>query len=106
MANWHTAWESLDVEQYLAFYDEAFDNGQKDYTAWLAHKRRVGAQKEFIDVDISNVSLLRYPGNEMLIQAEFKQQYKSNNFSGSDIKRQYWRQQQNGSWRIIYEASI
>lgn len=106
MAAWHAAWESLDVERYLAFYGEQFDNGQKDYSAWLAHKRRVGAQKQFIEVDISNLSLLRHPGEEVLVQVEFKQRYQSNNFNGTDIKRQYWQQQQDGRWLIIYEASI
>lgn len=106
MENWQEAWESLDVERYLDFYDSQFDNGQKDYETWVAHKRRVDAQKTFIDVTLSNISLVRYPSDEMLVQAEFRQVYKSNNFNGTDNKRQYWRLGDDQQWRIVYEASL
>jgi len=104
--DWEAAWESLDVERYLSFYSEEFDNGQKDYRTWVAHKRRVGAQKTSIDVELSGISLIRYPGESTVVQAEFKQKYVSNNFRGNDAKRQYWKRLEDGSWRIIYEASI
>jgi len=38
--------------------------------------------------------------------ATFHQDYKSDNFSGRSWKRQYWRKESDGKWRIIYEGEI
>lgn len=106
LKDWEAAWESLDVEQYLAFYGESFANASHDLRSWSAHKRRVGAHKTKIDVTLSNVSIVRYPNESNLVRVEFKQRYVSNNYSGSNNKRQFWRQDAAGSWKIIYEDSF
>lgn len=102
---WVDAWESLDVDRYLTFYSTEFDNGDKDYQAWVDHKKRVGAAKSFIDVSIDKISMLRYPSEDIVVQVDFAQRYSSNNYASKDLKRQYWRRT-NAGWTIIYEASI
>ena len=102
---WELAWESLDVEDYLSYYSSSFDNGDSDYNAWSAHKRRVGELKTRIDVTLNNVSILRYPGEDNVVKVDFNQRYVSNNYSGYNEKTQYWQRQENGQWQIIYEAS-
>ncbi len=106
MLDWEGAWESLNVNNYLDFYSPEFDNGKKNYETWVAHKQRVGKAKTFIEVDISDVAMLLYPHKDEIVRIEFNQKYKSNNFNGSDIKRQYWHKDENNEWKIIYEASI
>lgn len=105
IADWEAAWESLNVDDYLSFYSQDFNNGESDYRAWSAHKKRVGKFKTRIDVDVSNLTILRYPGEANTLRVEFGQRYRSNNFNGFDEKRQYWQKQDNGQWQIVYEAS-
>ncbi len=102
---WIYDWESLKVDNYLGHYSKAFSNGEKNYANWSAHKKRVSKNKTFIKVGASKVSLLKHPNEDVMV-ATFRQTYKSDNFSGLSWKRQYWRKEQDGKWRIFYEGEI
>lgn len=102
--NWKTDWESLNTDQFVTHYSRDFDNGKEDYKRFVANKHRVNAAKSFIDVEIDNLSLYRYPDQPDLLVASFEQDYKSNNYKGTSIKRQYW-VQEDGKWRIAYEGA-
>ena len=39
-----------------------------------------------------------------MIVAEFTQSYFSNNFESEEEKRLYWKRNDRGQWRIIYEG--
>lgn len=102
---WKEDWESLDVERYLAHYSARFSNGKKKFSSWASHKRRIAAHKTFVQVQLSNVSLLMHP-NEDLMVATFLQSYNSDNFSSQSWKRQYWNKEADGQWRIVFEGEI
>lgn len=102
---WLDDWQSLEVDDYLGHYSASFNNGKKDYSSWVEHKRRVSKSKTFINVDASDVSLLKHPNEDVLV-ATFHQSYQSDNFSGRSWKRQYWQKESDGKWRIIYEGEI
>ncbi|MDH5736444.1 MAG: hypothetical protein OEY87_10010, partial [Gammaproteobacteria bacterium] len=69
------------------------------------HKRRIAKYKKTIKVEASDVSILKHP-NEDLMVTTFHQNYKSDNFVSQAWKRQYWRKEADGNWRIIYEGEI
>ena len=100
------AWSSRDTDRYLGFYGSDFSTQGMDRKAFAAHKRRVNASKKFIDVQLRDLSLFRYPGTEEpLWLAEFTMDYKSDNYSVSGRKQQFWKRTPEGAWQIFREEN-
>lgn len=102
---WEKDWESLDVENYLAHYSTRFYSGEQNYVSWAEHKRRVAQYKTFVDVELSNLSLLLHPNEDVMV-ATYLQSYNSDNFSSQSWKRQYWNREADGQWRIVFEGEV
>jgi murein L,D-transpeptidase YafK len=103
---WRRDWESRDAERYLSHYSPSYQGLGLDYKAWVEHKRRVNPSKRFIKVGLSGESMFLYPGEDGLLVVTFEQDYSSDNFRRRFLKRQYWRKEQDGRWRIVYEGSV
>lgn len=101
--NWASDWESLDHDRYIQNYAQTYNDGKRDFKAFSSYKKRVNGNKEFVNIDLQNLSIYRYPDDPSLIVATFLQGYDSNNLSGQSVKRQYW-QFEDGRWRIAYEG--
>jgi murein L,D-transpeptidase YafK len=100
---WRGDWESLDTERYLRHYALTFRTQGKDLAAWRVHKQSVNAQKRYIRVGVSNLSVFQYPGHDALAVVSFDQDYQSDQLSNRMRKEQYW-QKFDGRWQIIYEG--
>ncbi len=103
---WRSDWESLDVDQYLRHYAKDYSGLGKDYKSWVEYKRHVTPAKRFIKVNITDTSMFLYPGELDLLVVTFDQDYQSDNVHRRFIKRQYWRKEKNGEWKIVYEGSV
>ncbi len=103
MNAWIKAWESRDSEPYLAFYSQEFTDLEKDFSEWSHYKRRVNGNKRYIKVRLSDLGIYAYPGHKDLALVEFYQDYSSNSYTSQGWKRQLWRLEDDGHWRIIYE---
>jgi murein L,D-transpeptidase YafK len=101
---WRQDWASRDTERYLGHYSARFRSGTQDLAAWGRHKRGVNAGKKWIQVDVSRLSMLRYPREGDIVVVAFEQGYRSNNLSNVSRKRQYWIRE-SGHWKILYEGS-
>jgi murein L,D-transpeptidase YafK len=101
---WRRDWESRDTETYLRHYAVNFSSNDMTLVQWSAQKRQVNASKAWIKVQLSDVSLLLYPGKEEIAVASFDQDYASSNLSNKMKKRQYWIKE-GGKWRIVYEGA-
>ncbi len=101
---WRADWESLDTEKYLSHYSKKFSSNDMNYAQWTERKRQVNAGKQHIQVKITNISMLRYPGNDEMLVVTFDQDYRSSNLSNVMQKRQYWIRE-NGNWRILHEGA-
>ena len=55
--NWRQAWESKQLEPYIDSYDLSFRQGDKNLSAYKAHKKRLNNQYQFIKVDISDIKI-------------------------------------------------
>lgn len=104
LEQWRHDWESRDTGRYLRHYSKDFKADGKTYAAWAAHKQRVNAAKAFIKVTLKRVSAVAYPSEQELVAVDFEQLYQSNNLNGQTRKRQYWRKEGDGHWRILYEG--
>jgi len=104
--DWRQAWSSKDTERYLSFYGSEFSTAGMRLKDFVAHKHRVNAAKQYIDVQLSDISLYRYPGsNGELMLAEFTQHYRSDNFTQRSLKQQFWKREADGSWKIFREEN-
>lgn len=105
LEQWRKDWTSLNFENYISHYSPDFKSLHGDYQSWTTRKRSIHSGKEFIEVALENTSIFRYPGEENLMQINYRQHYNSNNFSSSADKTQFWRKNNNGRWQIVYEGS-
>jgi murein L,D-transpeptidase YafK len=102
---WKNDWESLDTNAYLAHYQASeFNLGKGDFSAWKKRKETVNSTKTFVQVDLAIQSLFAYPGVEDMFVVKYKQRYLSDNFAGESDKEQFWKRNESGHWRIIYEG--
>ncbi len=101
---WKKDWESRDSARYARHYSKSFRNETMNYDRWTRHKRRVAKQKTYIKLKLSDISVFQYPGETDLRVVSFKQDYRSSNFNTRSRKRQYWRKESDGEWRIVYES--
>ncbi len=104
-SNWLNDWQSLDSERYIQHYSQTFKAGNKNFQQWASHKTRVNQSKKFIRVTTDDLSMLKHPKDDVLV-VTFRQHYKSNNYSSVSYKRQYWKQEDDGQWRIIFEGRV
>ena len=103
---WRAAWASRDTDAYLTFYADDFATPGMGRAAFAAHKRRVNATKKFIEIDLRQLSLYRYPGTDVpVLMAEFTMDYRSDNYKVTARKQQYWKRAADGEWRIIREEN-
>ncbi|TLS67238.1 hypothetical protein FEF65_07300 [Mariprofundus erugo] len=109
VTEWRRDWESRNTDAYLLHYHKAFRSGKYNYASWAAYKRQVNAGKSFIHIDISRITLISSlvkidQGEAVLV--EFRQQYKSNNYTANSRKRLYLvRKSADQPWLILAEGN-
>jgi len=107
---WRRDWVKLDTESYLSHYHRKFRSGKRDLAAWKRYKRRVNANKSFVEVGFANMTLIHdpnlWPEGEVVV-AEFDQSYRSSNYADKGRKRVYLaRANANQNWKILLEESL
>lgn len=106
LEKWQTAWSSMDMDTYASVYASNFYSNGFDRSKWIEHKRKVNQKKDFIHVEISDISIFSDPSEPRLGVVTFKQDYQSSNYEAISDKRQYWYKEDDGQWRIIVEANL
>lgn len=102
---WRQSWEANKHEDYVANYGQDFSDGKRDLAAWSTYKKHVNRYKRDIRVTLSQMSVIKYPGEENLVTVRFFQDYASNNFEWRGWKQLLWRRDAGGTWRIFYEGN-
>jgi len=107
---WRRDWASLDTEAYLSHYHRSFRSGKRNLAAWQRYKRRVNANKRFVEVGFANMTLIHdpnhWPEGEVVV-AEFDQTYRSSNYADRGRKRVYLaRASADQHWQILLEESL
>jgi murein L,D-transpeptidase YafK len=106
IGRWVTEWESLDAEAYLSNYHPEFTDLDRDLDDWSQYKTRVNSTKDFIDVDLSQLSVFAYPGEDNMVITRFYQDYQSSNYNWQGWKQLLWRRNvDSGDWQIIFEGN-
>ena len=102
--SWRRDWESVNSDKYLQHYSRNFRADDYNFESWGKQKRQVNAQKTWINVKVSKMSIFSYPGNENIMVVTFEQDYSSSNLKDLMRKRQYWKLE-GSEWKIIYEGA-
>jgi murein L,D-transpeptidase YafK len=106
LETWRQNWERSDLTSYLDMYSDDFWSKKYDKDSWAAYKKQVFSGKKFQKIDLSDISVLSYPGDkesQPMVVANFVQRYRSNNFNGNVHKRLYMVKEQ-GNWKVLYEG--
>lgn len=106
LERWRSDWESGEIDRYLGHYSDEFLGRGMDKRGWDDYKARVTRSKQFINVALDDVSMFEHPYEPGMFVVSFKQKYKSDSFSSEARKRQYWRAEADGRWRIISEENV
>lgn len=101
--DWEADWESREAQKYITYYSPDFKTHKDDFTSWTTRRARANAQKAYININISNLSLFTYPDEPGMLVASFSQEYQSDNYQGKEFKRQYWRKE-GSAWKVVYEG--
>lgn len=104
MDEWLNSWRSLDSARYLDHYHPDFSTLRQNLEEWKIYKTYVNANKSFVDVEISELSVIAYPGLVDTVSTRFYQQYESSNYSWDGWKDVLWQKDSDGVWKIIYEG--
>ncbi|MGQ0620291.1 MAG: L,D-transpeptidase Cds6 family protein [Panacagrimonas sp.] len=104
--DWRRAWASRDSDALLSFYrDETTAAGlSKTQFTPPRPQKLVSLRKTAANIDLSDVSVFRYPGEPMLL-AEFTVKYHDVDYRFTARKEQYWRKDAGGQWRIFREEN-
>lgn len=103
---WRKDWESRDADRYLSHYSTHYYGLGKKYPDWVAYKRRVNTSKKFIKVKLSETTMFLYPNGTNILVVTFDQDYRSDKIKRKFRKRQYWKRETDGTWRIFYEDGV
>lgn len=101
LRDWKEDWEARDPDRFLRHYSNRL--AMRDAQGWLQAKRGNILNKDWIRVELADVSLFIYPDGDMAY-AEFQQHYASDKLSSKSNKRLFWRLE-DGVWRIALETA-
>lgn len=99
---WKADWQRMDANRFLGHYSDGFL--AKAGRGWAETKRRNIVQKDWIRVNLSDMSVFLYPSNDLAV-VTFTQTYDSDKHRDVSRKRLYLRLEE-GSWRIALEKSL
>ncbi|EEF26508.1 conserved hypothetical protein [Ricinus communis] len=105
MEQWRRDWEAQNTEDYLSKYSRDFFSEGKNLKTWSEEKRKVQQTPAKTAIQLSNLSVFRYPdGKQQMAVVSFDQDFKSERLKSHMRKRQYWILE-DGQWKILYEGT-
>ena len=104
LQNWIAAWQARDVDAYFSFYyDEFFPSGFDSVSAWQENRRRNISNREWIDLQISELSINNI--NDATTDLQFWLSYQSPGYSDRTRKQVLMRLTDQG-WLITQETNL
>lgn len=105
LESWRRDWQKGELEPFMRHYATDFSNEEhQNKASWQQYRSNLVDSREKISVELSDLSLLAYPGEKDLVEARFQLSYSSKTSSAQRRKRQYWRKT-DGRWQIVQEEA-
>ena len=94
LKGWERDWESKNFESFIDRYSKKFRWKRGGFKNWERYKRRVILSKDFIEVEIKDLTVVAFLKDDdgkkrEYYVAEFRQSYRSNSYSDKGLKRLY-----------------
>lgn len=102
---WARAWESKDLNSYIAFYAPNFTPEAGSYEAWAANRRDRISKAQGIDIEISDLQVIPSFDKPDEYEISFVQDYRAKFYQERSRKVLTWRENQ-GVWQIIREQNM
>ena len=100
LSSWLEAWENQDVGSYLSFYSKQFKSPKGNRSRWEALRHRALKANANLTIQASNLQISQ---SEEIIELNFIQTFKSDNYSDVGIKELVWSKNGN-DWKILKET--
>ncbi|OQX62556.1 MAG: hypothetical protein B5M56_06135 [Desulfococcus sp. 4484_241] len=101
LKQWLAAWSRRDIKSYGSFYSQGFMSDGMNKRRWLAYKRRLNRQYEYVRVAMESLKFIEQSGRRCKVS--FVQKYDSDRYSDVGIKTLIIKRE-NGKWKIYREA--
>ena len=98
---WLSAWSRMDMDAYGTFYAEYFVFDGMNKNRWLAHKRKLNRQYDYIRVAMDNLRFVETSPAACVVT--FIQKYESDRYSDMGLKTLVLKKE-DGQWRIHRES--
>ncbi len=105
VAAWADSIASGDLYVLLSLYDKGFRRWSMDYVDWGAHLAHTLPGRPISGVDVEELLLLGYPGEEGLYLSRFRQRTTEGDKITEATTRLYWRRDEHGAFRIVAQDS-
>lgn len=99
--DWVGAWSARDLDKYISFYAEDFENNGKKRKAYRAYKQSVFKGYKEMVVRMTNVRIVTHPKYALVMMNQDFQGDKR--FTSGGRKMLYWRRDDTGQWKIVRE---
>ena len=84
VARWERAWESQDIQAYMACYDSSFRSRGMDVRAWQRHREKLNRMHRSVRVEIQDLQIQLVGEKEA--RATFKQDYRADDYRDYGLK--------------------
>lgn len=84
VTRWERAWESEDIQAYMACYDTAFRSRGMDVRAWQRHREKLNRQYRSVQVEIQDLEI--HLLGEKEARVTFKQDYRADDYRDYGLK--------------------
>ncbi len=99
--DWVTAWATRDLDKYVSYYADDFENNGKKLKAYKTYKQAVFKSYKEMTVRMSNVRIVTHPKYALVMM---NQDFKGDKRFVSDGRKMlYWRRNEAGQWKIVRE---
>lgn len=101
---WAKAWESKDLNSYIAFYAPNFKPEEGSYEAWVSNRRDRISKAQGIDIEISDLQVIPSFDKPDEYEISFVQDYRAKFYQERSKKVLTWKENK-GIWQIIREQN-
>jgi len=98
--SWANSWQEKDITSYLSFYSKEFKGLESNRADWEASRQRAFIGNKNISIKLNNIQVQQL--GKRVIEVNFTQNYKSDRFSDTGIKKLLLLKKETG-WKIVEE---
>ncbi|MFA4909872.1 MAG: L,D-transpeptidase [Desulfobacteria bacterium] len=99
ISKWKAYWENKELDRYMSCYSKGFNAKGRGWQSWRDYKKALNKKVRTINIKIGDIKILK---QENKVIADFRQDYRSDSYDDSGIKRLYL-EKKGDDWEIVGE---